>query len=413
MPSLTSSYLQKFQMEERKLLECSLESEYAKLRNWHEFGERFCHFYGEKESEVVFVGYGRESDLEGIDLQGKLAAFFPGEPNSSSSDFDKERLKMEMFSERGAAGFLLIYTDEKSRESYSVFRKAYYEEKRYYLALQPEEALDSERSIVIFASTLADLFGVQTQELLEALDDLNHGKNMSGSFRTPVRMKTSYATYATLEGANVLGFLEGTDKKDEWIIITAHYDHLGTHRGEIYNGADDNASGVAALMEIAQAFSLAVENGEHPRRSLLFMCPDAEEIGANGSLYFVDHPLIPLDQTLVDVNIDSIGREDASCIDLKDFVYVYTSRSIKTDIQDALAAAENLLEDKLRIVDQPRPPGSDNYIFEQAQVPALAFTTGHSRDYHTPQDTIAKLKMDNILAITQLIFLTVKELANR
>jgi Zn-dependent M28 family amino/carboxypeptidase len=259
---------------------------------------------------------------------------------------------------------------------------------------------------------LADLFGVPTQEILGALDELNQGKNMSGSYRIPVRMITSYETFRSFEGANVLGFIEGTDKKDEWIIITAHYDHLGTHRGEIYNGADDNASGVAALLEIAHAFALAAENGEHPRRSILFMCPDAEEIGANGSLYYVDHPLVPLAQTIVDVNIDSIGRDDAARPDLKDFVYAYCSRNIKSDMVDVLTAAEEQMQDAPQVVDRTSPPGSDNYIFEQARVPALAFTTGHCADYHTPKDTFRKIDMENVLAITRLIYLTIREIAD-
>jgi hypothetical protein len=407
------AYFQSFRMQKKQMKENYLESEHAKVENWIHFGERFSHFSGEKEAELIFAGYGRESDLAGIDITGKLVAFFPGDPDSSEMDMDREKVKMDHILEREAAGFLLIFEDESSRPAYSRFRNAYFGDVRYYLDKSAEEALEADRSIVIFASDLAALFGVDSDRFLAVQEEMKVGKNVTGMYQTSVRMKTVYDRSGSLNAKNVLAFIEGTDKKNEWIILTAHYDHLGTYRGDIYNGADDNASGVAALIEIAEAFALAAENDQRPRRTILFLAPDAEEIGANGSLFYVENPMVPLDETVVDINIDSIGREDAQQPKLTDFVYVYRSQNGRSDLDWARKSAEDLLPLKPQIEIKTTAPGSDNYMFERAGIPVLAYTTGRNRDYHKPSDTKNKLNYANLHSIARLIFVTTWEIANR
>jgi len=238
------------------------------------------------------------------------------------------------------------------------------------------------------------------------------GGKVTGRYSTSVHMKTSYDSYETMDAKNVLAYIEGTDKKEEWIILTAHYDHLGTHRGEVYNGADDNASGVAALLELAEAFVIAAQDGKKPRRSILFLAPDAEEIGANGSLYYVENPMAPLSNTVVDINIDAIGRDDAQQPKLKDFVYVYCSPNGKAELNRYRADAEGGMADKPRIEIKTTAPGSDNYMFEREGVPVIAYTTGHSRDYHEPSDTKDKLNYENLYRIVRMAFVTMWEIAN-
>jgi len=405
-------HFQNFQMQKKQMKENHIESEHAKVENWIHFGERFSHFSGGKDVELIFAGYGRESDLEGIDIKDKLVTFFPGNPDFSGIDMEKEKVKMDVIFKRGGAGFLLIFTDESSRPAYARFRKAYFDDVRYYLYKTAEEALNSERSIVIFASDLAGLFGVDPEKFLSVQDKMKTGRKVKGLYSTSVHMKTLYDTYGTLNAKNVLAYIEGTDKKDEWIILTAHYDHLGTHRGDVYNGADDNASGVAALLEIAEAFALAAQDGKKPRRSILFLAPDAEEIGANGSLYYVENPIAALQKTVVDVNIDAIGREDAQRSDLKDFVYVYCSPNGKADLDHFRAKAESVMVDKPRIEIKTAAPGSDNYMFEKEGVPVIAYTTGHNRDYHKPSDTKDMLNYKNLHRIVRLVFITMWEIAN-
>jgi Zn-dependent M28 family amino/carboxypeptidase len=113
-----------------------------------------------------------------------------------------------------------------------------------------------------------------------------------------------------ISSENVLGFLEGTDKKDEVLVITGHYDHIGYDNGEICNGADDDGSGTVSVLEIAEAFAKAAKEGKRPRRSILFMTVSGEEKGLLGSQYYVDNPIYPLENTIANLNIDMVGRVD-------------------------------------------------------------------------------------------------------
>ena len=120
--------------------------------------------------------------------------------------------------------------------------------------------------------------------------------------------KRIFKSNQTIRGENVLGYIEGTDLKDELIIITAHYDHLGKHDSLIFNGADDDASGVAGAMEIAEAFMIAKKEGYGPRRSILIMPVSGEEKGLLGSKYYTDNPIYPLENTIA--NLILIWLED-------------------------------------------------------------------------------------------------------
>lgn len=143
---------------------------------------------------------------------------------------------------------------------------------------------------------------------MDAKRKIKKGEDISGKFQIIAHMKTAYEALDTIIAENVLGYIPGSDKKEECVVITAHYDHLGKSGGKIYNGAYDNAAGVAAVLEIAEAFAMASEGGYSPIRSPLFLTQDAEEMGGVGTIYFLDHPVFPLSDTVVDINIDGIGQ---------------------------------------------------------------------------------------------------------
>ena len=114
---------------------------------------------------------------------------------------------------------------------------------------------------------------------------------------------------STTHASNVMGLLEGTDKKDEYVLITSHYDHVGKRTDStIYYGADDDGSGTTGILELAEAFAKAKAAGKGPRRSIVFMTVSGEEKGLWGSEYYANHPVFPLEKTTVDLNIDMIGR---------------------------------------------------------------------------------------------------------
>src|SRR5690606_17820118 len=121
----------------------------------------------------------------------------------------------------------------------------------------------------------------------------------------------------------VLGYIEGTDKKDEVIVVTAHYDHVGIEDGQIFNGANDDGSGTVAVVELAEAFAQAKKDGFGPRRSILFMLVTAEEKGLLGSEYYANNPIFPLENTVANINIDMIGRMDFDAEKTNDQNYIY------------------------------------------------------------------------------------------
>ena len=231
--------------------------------------------------------------------------------------------------------------------------------------------------------------------------------------------KRVFKSNQIIKGENVLGYIEGTDLKDELIIITAHYDHLGKHDSLIFNGADDDASGVAGAMEIAEAFMIAKKEGYGPRRSILIMPVSGEEKGLLGSKYYTDNPIYPLNSTIANLNIDMIGRLD-DWHSTGDYVYLIGSDRLSYDlhnINEEINSNYTKLELDYKYNDEDDPNRyyyrSDHYNFAKNNIPVIFYFNGVHEDYHRPSDTIEKLDFNKIKKISKLIFLTAWELANR
>ena len=231
--------------------------------------------------------------------------------------------------------------------------------------------------------------------------------------------KRIFKANQTIKGENVLGYIEGSDLKDELLIITAHYDHLGKHDSLIFNGADDDASGVSAALEIAEAFMLAKKEGNGPRRSILIMPVSGEEKGLLGSRYYTDNPIYPLENTVANLNIDMIGRLD-DWHDNGNYVYLIGSDRLSYDLHDLNEKINNEyigIDLDYRFNDKDDPNRyyyrSDHYNFAKNNIPVIFYFNGVHEDYHKPSDTIEKLDFDKINTITKLIFLTSWEIANR
>jgi len=234
------------------------------------------------------------------------------------------------------------------------------------------------------------------------------------SFLTKILGKNKY-----IKGENVLGYIEGTDLKEEVIIITAHYDHLGKHDSLIFNGADDDASGTVAAMEIAEAFIIAKQNGHGPRRSILIMAVSGEEKGLLGSKYYTDNPVYPLEKTVANLNIDMIGRI-GDFHTSPDYVYLIGSDMLSKELHE-ISEEINKKHTKLRLdytyntEDDPNRYyyRSDHYNFAKNNIPVIFYFNGLHEDYHKPTDTVEKINFSKIKKIADLIFLTAWEIANR
>jgi Zn-dependent M28 family amino/carboxypeptidase len=219
-----------------------------------------------------------------------------------------------------------------------------------------------------------------------------------------------------------MGFLEGTDKKDEVVIISAHYDHVGTdEKGQIHNGADDDGSGTCALLELAEAYSKAKTAGNGPRRSILFLWVTGEEKGLLGSKYYTDiNPIIPLEKTICDLNIDMIGRVDKKHETNENYVYLIGSDKLSSELH---TISENVNKETINFeldyeFNDPKDLNrfyyrSDHYNFAKNKIPVIFYFTGVHEDYHKPGDDVEKILFSKYSKITQLVFATSWELANR
>jgi len=219
---------------------------------------------------------------------------------------------------------------------------------------------------------------------------------------------------------NIWAYIEGSEKPNEVLVISAHYDHVGTKNGEIYNGADDDGSGTVALLEIAQAFQIAKKEGHGPKRSVLFLHVTGEEHGLHGSRYYSENPLFPLANTITDINIDMIGRRDEAHISSNNYVYVIGANRLSTDLDNIVTTA-NATYTKLDLdykYNDPKDPNhfyerSDHYNFAKNGVPSVFLFNGVHADYHKPTDSPDKIEYDALTKRAQFAFVTAWELANR
>lgn len=219
---------------------------------------------------------------------------------------------------------------------------------------------------------------------------------------------------------NVVAVIKGTEKPNEYVVISAHYDHLGVKDSLIYNGADDDASGTSALLEIAEAFQKASKNGNGPKRSIVFLNVTGEEEGLFGSKFYSENPIFPLDNTVVDLNIDMVGRYDKQHADNPEFVYLIGADKLSQELHNLSEATNkkytNLILD-YTYNDEKDPNRfyyrSDHYNFAKNNIPIIFYFNGVHEDYHKATDTPDKIRYDLLKKRAQLVFYTAWELANR
>lgn len=240
------------------------------------------------------------------------------------------------------------------------------------------------------------------------------------NFHQPVAssyMKTAWSPTLP-DSENIWVYLEGGELKDEVLVISAHYDHIGMKNNEIYNGADDNGSGTSALLEIADAFVQARKAGHTPKRSILFLHVTGEEYGLHGSRYYTANPILPLENTIANINIDMIGRRGFGKETNDNYVYVIGSDRLSTDLHKLSEQANayigleldytyNDLNDPNRFYYR-----SDHYNFARKGIPAIFYFDGVHKDYHQVGDTPDKIDYPLLTKRTQLAFVTAWKLAN-
>lgn len=222
------------------------------------------------------------------------------------------------------------------------------------------------------------------------------------------------------ESENVVAFIKGSEKPNEFIVISAHYDHIGVSGKEIFNGADDDASGTVAVLEIAEAFQLASNAGHGPKRSILFINLTAEEKGLYGSKWYVKNPIFPLNHHVTNLNIDMIGRVDDKHKNNPNYIYLIGSNKLSRELHRVSEEVNTKLSQltlDYTFNDENYPNRfyyrSDHYNFAKNNIPIIFYFNGVHEDYHKTTDTADKINYEVLTKRTKLVFHTAWELANR
>jgi len=373
-----------------------------------------------KFSEVAFVGYGIvDGDIDSykdIDVKGRLVLVLDGSPPSykpSVPGFASPAgvfAKLRKAQEKGAVAVIFVYANYP-RKSFSL--TSAYSLNGYSSVIYPQTFSVSE-------GVVEKIIGEQGKGILEKMKT---APLASAIYKADIDLGYTKTTSMS-SASDVLGMIEGTDKKDEYVMITAHYDHLGK-RGDstVYYGADDDGSGTTGVLELAEAFAKAKAAGKGPRRTIVFMTVSGEEKGLWGSEYYSNHPVFPLEKTSVDLNIDMIGRIGEEYLKDKDstnYVYVIGDDKLSTDLAP-ITDEINAKNTKLKLDRKYNDPNdknrfyyrSDHYNFAQKGVPVIFYFNGVHADYHRPTDTPDKINYKLMAKRGQLVFYTAWEMANR
>jgi len=383
---------------------------------------------------ILFAGYGISApefaydDLAGNDLKGKVVMVFGREPQAGDptsrfmGTLDSYHAffwdKVEELRKRGAAAVLIVQ-DRVPRSVKPIPASAVRSAggPSYALAGQmwdlPVFTIDRDVADRMLAAS------GKTSDALQAGIDHTLKPQTFEVPRSSVCLTKAYTGLKTIHGRNVVAMLEGSDPalKAQTIILTAHHDHMGVIDGHIFHGADDNASGVAGILGVARAM---VKGGVKPKRSVLFIAYDGEERIFLGSYFYVTHPIVPLANTVANINLDMIGRDEedpnwplptdhnANMVNVLGTRYnLGLRRIIDTGNKEGLK-----LDYKMDTVDPDSLwSRSDHFWFATLHIPQVEFQTGLHHDYHTENDSWDRINYPKLTRIVRLVFRSVDELA--
>jgi hypothetical protein len=399
----------------------------------------------ELSGELSFAGYGISApqlghdDYRDLNVRGRIVLALDHEPgeNDPKSPFDGVVMseaavplrKALVAQEKGAAGILFVADvhNHPEPQNFEVLARSAWPQKppridRYTLQdwIERVRIPAAQISVATARTLLADVKG--------SLEEIARAAEKSGpSSAFPIN--GIYATLTTdvnhhvVPDRNVVAGFEGSDAqlKNEWVVISCHHDHDGADGDRIFNGADDNGSGTIGMLEIAEAYALAGEEGHRPKRSILFASFNSEERGLLGSWAFVERPLVPLNQIVAVLNMDMVGRDEEvpegggnrfrglpvqsvqSNHNAVNLLGHSRSTSLAQTIERANAGFGLTLKKVLDNNVSNLLRRSDQWPFLQKGVPAVFFHTGLHPDYHTPQDRPEKVNYAKMERIVRLV----------
>ena len=442
-PDGSKSYFQPYNLYGKKWGEVYLKTEKRRYQLAEDlYVSGLLNVLSEEKIPVVFAGYGIDAqtynDYKSLDVKDKAVVIWEGEPKKGDGTFwvsgDKTaskwsndnmawNRKLSLARQKGAKYVILVSELQGEEFAQEIKKRGLMGQRFNRQQMKPyTESISGNAAMTVSNLAAADLLGVSEKKLNKLKKQaLKTGASVAGQLpQNTLSIKAERAD-DIIQTENVMGFLEGSDKKDEVIVISAHLDHIGiSANGEINNGADDDGSGTVSVMELAEAFAKAKAEGNGPRRSILFMTVTGEEKGLFGSEYYTSNPVIPLAQTVCDLNIDMIGRVDEAHKTDPKYVYIIGSDKLSSELH-AISEDANTQHINYKLdytFNNPSDPNrfyyrSDHYNFAKNKIPVIFYFTGVHEDYHRPGDDVDKIMFEKQSKIVQLVFYTAWELANR
>ncbi len=386
--------------------------------------------------DIVFCGYGwynddtKYNDTEGMDIKDKIILIMTRnletalDTSNKESDTNLEMRKMSKAMMGGARAMILVPDPMNPNSKMFDMIKGY--ASGGSLSLEGSKSRMNMPIKLIFgteelANEIVKESGKTLLQLQQEINETGTPKSFEiKDFKATIQLsKTSGKT----SGKNVIGIVEGSDPvlKNECVLFTAHYDHLGINdKGEVFNGADDNGTGTVALLEIAEAFT---KMKKKPKRSIVFAWVTAEEKGLIGSDYYSQHPMFPLEKTLADINLDMVGRsaekepaKDAAMekrLAGPNGIYIVSGNqsSELNEISNKVCKTLNL--NPSDAFSKAFLNRSDYYHFYKNGVPILGITTGLHEDYHKVTDELDKIDYNKMMRVSKYCFLVANEVANK
>ncbi len=392
--------------------------------NTYNLGKDFVNFSSVSDGtitmdNIIYVGYGiddpKYSDYSNIDVKDKYVIFKSGEPKNTDGTYtisgtkqstekwsnlqQAYASKMEVAKEKGAKGYF------------------FYETEYFPMVVQQYKMMAANTRMALKENNTNPYFFVNSTLAKAIVPDIDN--TIVNELNASITLTFS-ANSNDVTSHNVLAHIKGRELPNEYIVISAHLDHIGRDGDKINNGADDDGSGTVALLEIAEAFKAAADKGIYPKRSILFLHVTGEEKGLLGSDYYTLNPTISLENTVANLNIDMVGRTDPERVGDPNYIYLIGSDKLSTELHEL---SEEVNKDCCNVAldykfnDENDPNRfyyrSDHYNFARFDIPIIFYFNGTHDDYHQPTDTPDKIEYDLLENRTRLIFYTAWEIANR
>ncbi len=421
-PGNGDSYRQRYELTKDSMTSTSLKINGTSFELFKDFqpNAQLNHTAALRFSELVFAGYGivdgQLDAYKDLEVAGKLVMIVEGMPEGFKPSVQGFGSPVSLFGklakarQKGVAAVLVVAGNFPRK---AVSSSAFYELNGYPAAIYPQ-------TFSVSTGIAEKILGDPGKDIM---DKMKKNALLPGVYKANINLDY-YTETSSAYASNVVGLLEGTDKKDEYVLITSHYDHVGKRKdGTIYYGADDDGSGTTGILELAEAFAKAKAAGKGPRRSIVFMTVSGEEKGLWGSEHYSEHPIFPLDKTTVDLNIDMIGRigtEYQKDRDSVNYIYIIGDDKLSSELAP-ITDAVNARSSKLKLDRKYNDPNdknrfyyrSDHYNFARKGVPVIFYFNGVHADYHQPTDTPDKINYKLMAKRAQLVFYTAWEMANR